>query len=459
MSITSFFTEEQAETSEKGSSIGQISISEFLNTAYRDFALYVLYSRAIPSMIDGFKPGQRKVVWVAGQLARTKKIKTAALSGATVLYAGFHHGDGSLSSAATLMAGQWCNNVPILDGEGNFGSRLVNEAGAPRYTFVKLSPQFDEYFIDNDVLEPSPDPEDKEPRFLLPLIPWVLVNGVSGIAIGYGTKIQPRDPKLLAKVCADFISGAKTEEQTLALDLPPHFEGFTGKVYKDLKGKWRCQGVFTREGRSTIRISDLPIGVERESYVTTLQGLLEKEKISDYSDNCSKQFDFAVKVPGAPQKSDAEIMKLLSLDHGIGETIRVIDDSGSLRTFAAANELLVAFCKYRLSIYPKRLKAWEKRDQERLDLLLSKVKFVHSVLDLELVLAEFRDSKASLKAELVRRLYPQAHLEDLLDMRVWHFSDSWLADTQKEIIALQKAVETWKNAVPAKMYEKELRSL
>jgi DNA topoisomerase-2 len=457
VSIKEFFGTEELKPQIKDS---EISVSDFLNTAYRDYALYVLYSRAIPSMIDGFKPSQRKLVWVASNLAKTKKIKTAALAGATVLYAGFHHGDGSLSDAATLMAGTWRNNLPILDGEGNFGSRVVNEASAPRYTFVKLSPQYDKYFVDSDVLEESPDPEDKEPKFLLPLIPWVLVNGASGVAIGYATDILPRDPKLLASVCADFISGRKTEEEILNMDLPPYFADFTGKVYKDPNGRWRCRGKFNREGRISVRITELPIGIEREKYIAFLQKLLSEEKISDYSEQCSKgNFDFTVKIPGVAQKNDEAIIKLLKLDSGLGETIRVINENGSLRTFSTANELLIEFCRYRLSIYPRRLKAWISRDQDRLDLLKSKLTFVQSVLDLDFILAEFRESKSLLKSELINRGYPSKHIDELVEMRIWHFSDSWINDTMKEIQGLEKDIETWSTTEPSKMFEKELKSL
>ena len=178
-----------------------MNISELIDGKYKDYSKYVLYSRAIPHMIDGLKPSQRKILFTALKTAKNSRIKTASLSGNTISSANYHHGDASLNEAITKMVQVHSNNIPLLVGEGSFGSRLVPDAAAPRYTFVKMSANYDKYFADTMVADKSADPEDPEPEFYLPIIPWVLVNGIKGIAVGFATEIQPRNPKQISKFC------------------------------------------------------------------------------------------------------------------------------------------------------------------------------------------------------------------------------------------------------------------
>lgn len=175
------------------------TVTNLIDNDYKDYSKYVLYSRAIPSLIDGLKPSQRKILYTATKVAKTSRIKTASLAGAVIEKANYHHGDASLNDAINKMAQTFNNNLPLLSGEGSFGSRLVQEAAAARYTFVRLNDNFNKYFVDTDILLAGEDPEDPEPRFYLPTIPWVLVNGISGIAVGFATEIQPRNPEQLQK--------------------------------------------------------------------------------------------------------------------------------------------------------------------------------------------------------------------------------------------------------------------
>ena len=184
-----------------------MNITQLIDTQYKDYAKYVLYSRAIPHMIDGLKPSQRKILYTALKTAKGARIKTASLSGNVISQANYHHGDASLNEAITKMVQPFVNNVPLLRGHGSFGSRLVPEAAAARYTYVQTHTNFEQYFADTMVTETSVDPEDPEPAFYLPIIPWVLVNGIKGIAVGFATEIQPHDPKELAKLCSAHLSG------------------------------------------------------------------------------------------------------------------------------------------------------------------------------------------------------------------------------------------------------------
>ena len=165
------------------------TITDLINGPHRDYARYVVFSRAIPSLIDGMKPSQRKIFWTATNHAK-KFTKTAALCGQVIVEADYHHGDSSLQDAASLMAAPWANNLPLLEGEGNFGSRIVQIPAAARYTSVRVNPEVLKIFLDSEDCIQSPD--GNEPAFFLPVLPIVAVNGASGMAVGFATDIFPR---------------------------------------------------------------------------------------------------------------------------------------------------------------------------------------------------------------------------------------------------------------------------
>ena len=131
------------------------TITEFLSVEYKNFAMYSIEGRAIPSCIDGFKPSQRKVIHVANQIWKTgneKVLKIFQLSGKVASDVFYHHGDASLNSAIINMAQKFKNNAPLLEEDGQFGSLRSPQAGAPRYIGTKLSDNFRLMYKDFDLL-------------------------------------------------------------------------------------------------------------------------------------------------------------------------------------------------------------------------------------------------------------------------------------------------------------------
>ncbi len=169
------------------------TISEFLSNEYKEFAMYVIEGRAIPSVIDGFKPTQRKIIHIANQIWRTgneKTLKVFQLSGKVASDCFYHHGDMSLSNAIITMAQRFKNNAPLLEEEGQFGSLRSPQPGAPRYIGTKLSENFRLIYKDFELLEfKEEEGEVIEPHYFLPIVPTVLLNGSSGIAVGFASNI------------------------------------------------------------------------------------------------------------------------------------------------------------------------------------------------------------------------------------------------------------------------------
>jgi DNA topoisomerase-2 len=168
--------------------------TDFIKTTSRDYSIYVCQSRGIPAVSDGLKDSQRKALFVIKPM--TEQIKTVSLAGSMLSSNTYLHGDASATEAISLMAAPYCNNICLLAGVGAFGTRVgPTDWGAPRYTYVKKNAYTESLiYQDYDIipLKENYDGSVMEPKHFLPVIPLVLLNGVSGIAVGWSTEILPR---------------------------------------------------------------------------------------------------------------------------------------------------------------------------------------------------------------------------------------------------------------------------
>jgi DNA topoisomerase-2 len=131
------------------------TITNYLDNEYTDYGMYTIQNRAIPSVIDGFKPTQRKIIFVADKIwkgGNDKPLKVFQFSGRIAADAQYHHSDASLNSAIINMAQSFKNSIPLLDSIGQFGSLRAPEAGAPRYISTKLNENFT---IPNKIYSPA----------------------------------------------------------------------------------------------------------------------------------------------------------------------------------------------------------------------------------------------------------------------------------------------------------------
>ena len=427
-----------------------MNVTELIDGQYKDYSKYVLYSRAIPHMIDGLKPSQRKILYTALKTANTSRIKTASLSGNTISQANYHHGDASLNDAITKMVQLHSNNIPLLEGEGSFGSRLVPDAAAPRYTYVKMSQNFEKYFADTMVADKSIDPEDPEPAFYLPIIPWVLVNGVKGIAVGFATDIQPRNPKEIAKLCQAYLKGKNIDKETLL----PYYPEFEGKIYEELDSVY-CEGNFTLTGQTKLEITEVPVGFTRESYVQVLDKLEETGKIVSYTDKCDKTgFKFDVTLKRGKKMKDHQIVRLFKLKKKINENITVIDHEGKLKVYDSPIDIIKEFCDYRLGKYEERYEYLIEEGISALDIIKAKVKFIELIIQGTL---DFKNkNRKTIKKELSTTFKPDI-IEILIKMPIYSLCQDEMNKYINEGTALYKQIENWRIIDTTKEFIKELK--
>jgi DNA topoisomerase-2 len=359
------------------------TITQFLSVEYKDFAMYSIEGRAIPSVVDGFKPSQRKVIHVANQIWKTgneKVLKIFQLSGKVASDVFYHHGDASLNSAIINMAQKFKNNAPLLEEDGQFGSLRSPQAGAPRYIGTKLSDNFRLMYKDFDLLNyKEEEGESIEPDFFLPIIPTVLINGSSGIAVGFATNILNRDVKSVTDSCIKVLTGKKIDE------IAPSLREFTGDFIQDTENhkRWIIRGKLQKVNTSTVKITELPPSMTFEKYEDLLEKLCDSKEIVSYDDNCKDNIEYIIKFTRADLEklSDEKLMKMFKLEEASTEIFSTLDEKGKLKIFETTSEIIEYFVKFRLTYYHKRKAFMLEKMNKELKVLSNRGRFIKAILD------------------------------------------------------------------------------
>jgi len=426
------------------------SISSFINEEYKNYAKYVIYLRAIPHIIDGLKPVHRKIFYTALKHCKGPFLKTAALAGYVMAEANYHHGSAPVEGAISNLTQDFvgANNVPMFSGEGSFGNRMIQEPAAARYTKVKLNSEFLKVFNDFEILDKSEDPENPEPLCYLPTIPWVLVNGAEGIAVGFSTYVLPRDPEAIKHWIRNKLEGKGSH-----YNFEPYFKGFKGKIYKnpESNNSWVMEGCFERLKKNVVRITEIPIGFDLEKYVNYLDKLIENKKVRDYEDKCKKDFEFIVKME--KEYDDEAIIKILRLRTTLTEDLVVIDNENRLRQFDKPEEIVEYFIEYRLKKYNERIKRNVRLTNDVLELIEEKKRFIKLVLEKKIDLSVH--TKASLIKHLLNNKF--SHAEALVEMKIYHFTKDEIEKLNDEEQKQKKYLEELHNMTGEKEWMRELK--
>ena len=275
----------------------EVSIEDFFNKEFLTFSNYSV-NRAIPHVMDGFKPSHRKIIYSCFKRNLVKEIKVAQLAGYVSENAGYHHGEASLHGTIIGLAQNYTgsNNINLLSPNGQFGSRRQNgkDFASPRYIFTQLAPLTKILFPDSDFQLLSyleDDGSQIEPIHYTPILPMVLINGAEGIGTGWSTLIPTFNPMDIGKLLES------KQCNKPAPEIRPWYNGFTGEILKVSVKKYLTKGVYKKLNNSKIQITELPIGTSIEDYKEFLETLLisakkdlikEKEKKTKGKNNKSK---------------------------------------------------------------------------------------------------------------------------------------------------------------------------
>jgi DNA gyrase subunit A len=275
-------------------------VSEEMKKAYLDYAMSVIVSRAIPSIEDGLKPVQRRILYAMNQMGLkpgTQTKKCARVVGDVI--GKFHpHGDIPIYDALVRMAQNFSLRYPLVFGQGNFGSIDGDPPAAYRYTEARLMPISTELLqdIDKETVEfvPNFDNSVKEPTLLPGKLPTLMLNGATGIAVGMATNIPPHN---LTEVCDAIIAYIKkpnmTIEQLCKIITGPDFptggsvSGDMVQLYKTGKGKLIMRGKIITEKlkkKEALIITEIPYMLNKTSLITQIANLVQSKKLRDVSD-------------------------------------------------------------------------------------------------------------------------------------------------------------------------------
>jgi len=437
-------------------------IEDFFDNEYLGYAKYVVESRAIPSVIDGFKPTARKVAFVADQVWKRgdeKPMKVFQLAGRVAATAFYHHGNASLEANIIGMAQDFKNSMPIFQGIGQFGSLRSPEAGAPRYVGVKFNENFRLLYKDFELVTPQyEEGEEIEPRFFLPIIPTVLLNGSAGIAVGFATNIMNRHPVDLIDACFDVLDGKDPRE------LKPWIRGFDGTFSRaaDNPNSWIIRGKYEIKNTSTVEITEIPPSFTYEKYESLLDGLVEKGIIASYDDNSSDKIRYLLKFP---RQSLADLIKRGKLDDTLrmqereGENLTTLDANRGLKVFESAEEIVKYFVDFRIGYYGKRKEHMIKTLESELKVLTSRALFVKSIVDKTLEVANVKKADLITAIEGLGIEKEDGSFDFLLTMPIHTLTAEKYAELLKRRDQKQKELDKARKTTPEQLYRSDLTDL
>lgn len=419
-----------------------LTIEELLNQKYREYSMYVIYSRAIPSICDGLKLVQKRALWVAKDHAKNLT-KVNTLAGIAVRL--HPHGDTSVQDAISNLAQDFAggNNYPLFYGDGAFGSRLTgpgNGIGAARYVSVKLSDFTKKVmFKDMDLIEiiPNYDGEFTECQNFLPLVPTVLLNGVSGIAVGYATEIQPHNIEDIIKLQLKVLKGHKLTDKDIPL---PWFKGFKGTIYRDPEGVVKCRGVYKLE-KTNLTITELPIGWNREHFKVHLEDLLEKGVIRDFENNSKDGFLFNIKLGRGQEFTEEWIIKTFKLETNLNQNLNVINTKGKLWTYSNVCEIIEDFTKWRFTYFKKRYELYVKNLMETVSYNEVLLKFIRMVIATDFVKKISTMKKSDIVSYLEKEKWE--YIDRLIQVPIYHFNKEKIQELVDLLEKDKKQIAEW----------------
>lgn len=343
-------------------SSNQITYTDFVN---KELILFSMADnlRSIPSVVDGFKPGQRKVLFTCFKKNLKKDMKVVELAGSVSGLTAYQHGETSLQSTIVGLAQTFVgsNNVNCLEPSGNFGTRLEGgtDAASARYIYTRLSPFARRVFhsADEPLLTYNTDDEHTiEPEMYVPVVPMVLINGADGIGTGWSSSIPNYNPEDVVENLKLMMDGQPMKPMI------PWFRDFKGAVTPIGQDRYRFSGIVRQTGDNEIEIKELPIRVWTQDFKNRLVEIIKAEKapsfIKDYDDyNTNLHVHFIIRME--EKYMDAALKEGLEEKFKLSKTLATtnlvaFDPEGRITKYATVEDILKEFYGVRMKFYGRR---------------------------------------------------------------------------------------------------------
>lgn len=463
-----------------------ITCTDFLNN---DMVLFAMDSciRAIPSVVDGLKPSQRKVLYtlfkMSGVKARTQ-MKVFQLGGLVAKQSNYHHGDQSMNGAIIKMAQDYpgSNNIPLLQRSGQFGSRQENgeDAGQPRYISACLA-EITRYIfpaIDDCILEyREEDNQSVEPNYYVPIIPMVLINGVTGIGTGWSTTIPQYDPYDTIAYVRNLL---KPDGKKVVIR--PYTQGYKGDITFEPKDcTVTYHGVFTLNG-TNLNITEIPIsykisdlhamlnlystdqvkttkpraGSKAAAKTTVIPAVVNSFTNNNTTDANSVNYNIVLKVP-MPKPTVINAFKLVDT---IKTTNMVaFDPDGMIHRYADIYGMIDDWYMTRYEFYVKRIQKQIDDMERKVTITSNKARFIQE--NIEETISVRNVPKKQVEQILLDRNYDTIDdkYDYLLEMHIYWLTKEKYEQLLKELEECNQQLEALRATTPEIEWLKDLDTL
>jgi topoisomerase IV subunit A len=456
-----------------------LTLATFAERAYLDYAISVVKGRALPDVCDGQKPVQRRILYAMNELglnAAAKPRKSAAVVG-DVLGKLHPHGDQSVYDALVRMAQDFSLRYPLIDGQGNFGSRDGDGAAAMRYTEARLTPiaklLLDEIDMGTVDFQPNYDGTAEEPKLLPARLPFVLLNGASGIAVGLATEIPSHNLHEVAKAAVALIRNPKLSHAELMQLIPgPDFPGggqiitptsTIAEMYENGRGtlkvraRWKIEDM--ARGQWQAVVTELPPGTSSQKVLEEIEELTNpklklgkksltpeqlalKQTILSVLDTVRDESgkDAPVRLvlePKSKNQDQTEFMNILlahtSLETGSSINLVMIGGDGRPRQ-KGLGHILREWIDFRFATITRRTQFKLKKVDDRIHILEGREAVL---LNIDKVIRIIRESDEPKPALMQAFKLSDRQAEDILEIRLRQLARLEAIKIQQELAELR----------------------
>lgn len=413
-----------------------MKISTFFENDYVDQASYDNL-RKIASLVDGQKNSSRKIIYTVLEKNIKDEIKVSQLGSKVAEFAEYLHGnlDGVIVNLAQNFAGT--NNIPLLTREGNFGTRFAQEASASRYIYTYGSKEFFQLFNKNDnaiLVKQYFEGEQIEPRFYLPTLPLLLINGSEGVSSGFAQKILSRDPQKIKKAIKQTLEGSVYNTNLLT----PYFEGFNGVVQQgENQQQWLIKGIVQRKSINKVEISEVPVGYDLKGYISVLDDLEDKKIIQSYKDKSENDkflFEVTINSKDLKEWDDDTLLNKLKLIKKVSENYTCMNELNKIQVFENASEILKRYVEVKLDFLQKRKDYQIETLNSDIKFDFSKYLFIKNIVENKLIINKRKKSDIEIDMDKIENiLRKDGSFDYLLNMNILSLTEERMQKLQDDI--------------------------
>jgi DNA gyrase subunit A len=425
-----------SDTSEEPRGPEPVSIEQEMRKSYLDYAMSVIVSRALPDARDGLKPVHRRILYAMNQAGNTpdKPYRKSARMTGDVMGTFHPHGDSAIYLAAVRMAQDFSMRLPLIDGQGNFGSIDGDMPAAMRYTEMRLAQSAMLLLadIDQDTVDfqPNYDESEQEPKVLPASFPNLLINGSNGIAVGMATNVPPHNPSEIMDAALAMIADPDISLDELMKIVPgPDFPtagiilGRTGirNAFETGRGSINIRARATietiRKDREAIIVSEIPYQVNKNALLERIAELVRAKDIEgiadmrDESDRDGMRIVIELKRDATGEVVLNQLYRFTNLQTSFGINMLALD-KGKPRQMGL-KDLLTCFLQFREEVILRRARFQLGRARDRAHLLIGLATAVANIDEVIRIIRNSPDA-ATARTELMARAWPAENVAPLL---------------------------------------------